>query len=386
MAKFDWNRPFSKENLQNVDSGHTETKKDEVVLGDTEIKILPSFPLWKTLFRILLALFVLCAGIYALTFHLPNLGRTAAGIMSLPVGLSILLVMIVLYVMKLKPPAMDDWIKDIAKKMLSTKYIFFRGKTIYVHYDVNLHKKDIMDFANEMNSKSERFTYYVVDIDVNTHTVIVEITKKKEIPKRCTIDVKEDTVWNFVPMGKALNHEERDITDIGWYINGREKAEHAVKTNDSPHMLIAGGTGSGKSVVENGIIGHITRHPDHFQGLLCDVKMVEFNQLDQYAGIHKVALTIEGVQDLLSQVQRIMMKRFGFVKDQCVQNIYDVKLDKVDHYVITGEDGKEIDMQFDEIIPCKVNGKSKLLTIEEIYDELQDGSTVEVEPRHLVVD
>lgn len=383
---FDWNRPFSKENMQNVGNGSGKEKEDKVVLGDTEIKIKPSFPLWSILAKILIALLLLCVAAYALTFPLPVLRRNLVCVMALPVGISVLILLVVLYVWKLKPPAMDHWIRDIAKKMLSTKYIFFRGKTIYVHYDVNLHKKDIMDFANEMNSKSERFTYYVVDIDVNSYTVIIEITKKKEIPHRCSINRKEDTVWNFVPMGKALNHEQRDITDIGWYVNDNNESETAVKTNSSPHMLIAGGTGSGKSVAENGIIGHITRHPEHFQGLLCDVKMVEFNELDQYAGIHKVALTIDEVNELIAQVQRIMMQRFSFVKGQGTNNIYKVKVDHVAHFVITGEDGKEVDLQFDEIIPCKINGTQKLLTIEEIYNEVQDGASVEVEPKHLVVD
>ena len=52
-----------------------------------------------------------------------------------------------------------------------------------------------------------------------------------------------------------------------------------------PHLLIAGATGSGKSVCLNGVISTflLTRHPEELKLLMIDPKMVE---LTGYNGVH----------------------------------------------------------------------------------------------------
>ena len=49
---------------------------------------------------------------------------------------------------------------------------------------------------------------------------------------------------------------------------------------------------SGKSVLEQSIVGHVSRYPDRFQLVGVDVKRVEFNLLSGVMGVKGVALTI----------------------------------------------------------------------------------------------
>jgi hypothetical protein len=282
--------------------------------------------------------------------------------------------LLLVYLFKLKPPRFDRWVRDIAKKRLSCNYIFFKGRYLFIEYDVSLNKRDVMDFIREISDKSEHHTYYLDNIDIDSYTVSINIAKKQVIPRKCAIDVKSDVAWNIIPLGEAVNNDKRCISPIGWRLNNQNDRPEMVETLPSNNLVIAGGTGSGKSVTENGIIGHITRFSDRIQGLLCDVKQVEFGGLERYRGIHKVALTVPDVEELLDQARGIMMNRFEFMKENGVNDIYDLQGQEVDWFEIGGKR-----YQFDEIMQCTIDGKPQLLTVDKIYDAAQSGKNVDIE-------
>lgn len=289
-----------------------------------------------------------------------------------------LILIFFIFILRLRKPKFDSWVSTIAYKRLSTEKIYFKGKKLYVTYDVALNKKDINEFISEISDKSNKFSYFLDKIYIDKYLFSMTINKKQEIPKRCSIDVSQDKIWNFIPMGKAININTKKVSDIGWYLNDNNTNPENIETLPSTSLLIAGGTGSGKSVVENGIIGHITRYPDNIQGLLADVKKVEFGGLDDFKGIKCIALSVAEVEEELTQAREIMMNRFEFMEHNHVNNVYKLKTE-VDYFIINGKS-----YQFDEIFTCKINGKKQLLTLDKIYQNICDGKEVEIDDKFLI--
>lgn len=364
---------------------NNESQQDKkVVLGDQHVRVLPDSPVWKILLGLMST--VLCVTLPLAVLSrvsdgpLAGLSMLLNGVSAYVTALSALLFGLLLLVwwFKLRPPRMDQWLKDIAHKRLGADYIFFRGKWIFVHYDVSMGHKEIMDFVTEVNDKSEHFTYYMNNIDIDNYTISINIGKRQEIPKRCSLDVEADTLWNFVPLGMTVNHSLRTVGPIGWYLNDLNKNDQAVESLPSTSALVCGGTGSGKSVVENNIISHCTRHSDHIQLLLSDCKRVEFGGLEEFRGVKAVALTVEETEKALLQARKIMQDRFRFMERNRVNNVYKVDTE-CDWFEIGGRQ-----YQFDEIVTVTINGERSIMTMAEVYEAVQEGQEVDLDEKYLM--
>lgn len=108
---------------------------------------------------------------------------------------------------------------------------------------------------------------------------------------------------------------------LGRDVNGRYVVGDLTKM---PHLLIAGATGSGKSVCLNGIISTflLTRHPDELRLLMIDPKMVE---LTGYNGVPHlqcpVVTEMDKVVGALRLVLREMERRYSLFNRLGVRNI-----------------------------------------------------------------
>lgn len=281
----------------------------------------------------------------------------------------------------LRKSKFDRWVVDIASKNLSTEYIWYKKNVLFINFDRNLNRKNIMDFVKIISDKSTKYTYYCENIDINTALVTLKVVKKEQLPTKTSIDTKTDTAWNIIPLGDVVNHKLQKISPIGWWLNDNNKRNDMLETLPSTSLLIAGGTGSGKSVTQNCIIGHISRFPDNFQLILGDVKMVEYGQLKNVQSVKKVALTIEEIAESTTQMRQIMMDRFSFMKDNGVNNVYKlVDNINVDYYEINGKK-----YQFDEIFSVYIDGELKLMTIDKIYEEVEAGKVVEIDESYGVM-
>lgn len=82
------------------------------------------------------------------------------------------------------------------------------------------------------------------------------------------------------------------------------------------HTLIAGATGSGKSILINNIIKYITSTapPSAAALVLIDIKRVELEQWRDCAHCLRYADTIQKITAALEQVARLMYKRFDYMK------------------------------------------------------------------------
>ena len=93
---------------------------------------------------------------------------------------------------------------------------------------------------------------------------------------------------------------------------------------DMPHLLIAGRTGTGKSVCLNAMILSIlmTRTPDEVKLLLIDPKMVELSQFKRIPHLmHPVVTDMKKAESLLAWACDKMDERYGYLARAGVRNI-----------------------------------------------------------------
>ena len=93
---------------------------------------------------------------------------------------------------------------------------------------------------------------------------------------------------------------------------------------DMPHLLIAGRTGTGKSVCLNAMILSIlmTKRPDEVKLILIDPKMVELSQFKRIPHLmHPVVTDMKKAESLLSWACDKMDERYGFLARAGVRNI-----------------------------------------------------------------
>ena len=255
---------------------------------------------------------------------------------------------------------------NTASTRLRSSVIYYTPKKILVDYDVTLRPKDLIDFVDEISNYSKHFTYYYHEQDIDQAILPITPVRKQPLPTKCTLNIKDDTIWNIIPLGEAVNHELKKITPIGWWLNNENKREDMVPTLPSSHILISGSTGSGKSVLQNCIIGHISRFPNNFQLFLCDIKKVEFGPLRNLQSVKKVAIELDEVDDIISSVRKIMLDRFRMMEKMEVNDIYKLSGKEIPFVIINGKKYQE-----DEIFNCRINGKEKLMTAKEIAEEFE---------------
>jgi S-DNA-T family DNA segregation ATPase FtsK/SpoIIIE len=93
---------------------------------------------------------------------------------------------------------------------------------------------------------------------------------------------------------------------------------------EMPHLLIAGRTGTGKSVCLNAMILSIlmTKRPDEVKLILIDPKMVELSQFKRIPHLmHPVVTDMKKAESLLSWACDKMDERYGFLARAGVRNI-----------------------------------------------------------------
>lgn len=172
---------------------------------------------------------------------------------------------------------------------------------------------------------------------------------KDKLPSIATLDSNIDTIYNFIPIGVTYDKKKCKKVTIGWYLNDEQLNKKAYETTPSASLLIAGGTGSGKSVIGKCIESHCMDYNYKIQTLT-------FNCFDNVAV----------VADTVDSLQRVMMKRFSYMEQYQVNHVNKLKEKEVDYYEIDG-----VFYAFDEFITFKVidfneNAKRKH-NLKEIY-------------------
>lgn len=133
--------------------------------------------------------------------------------------------------------------------------------------------------------------------------------KSRILPDRAFFgDSPSHKTWNHFPLGLDGNDEE-----VIW------------DPTISPHLLLAGSCGSGKSVVQRNIIFHCIQNPDKWSVIGIDLKRVELSEYKNYdSAVESIAVTLEEASDSIADVHGRMFARYAEMEEQGVNNYQDL--------------------------------------------------------------
>ena len=226
---------------------------------------------------------------------------------------------------------------------------------------------------------------------------------KNNLPKRAILSQRDALHWSNIPLGIASITNKKTGT-IYWRLNNLYNVgENNIETVPSSGLCIAGGVGSGKTILTLGILSHTAKFSEMFQVLGVDPKRVEFSRhKDKF---NCLLLDADSAAQLAETVREVMTNRYKFLKERMVNTIaklcnnaannykYDNTTNiEVNYYTINGKS-----YQFDEILAVKIpldptdkrydkklqifpEGKQLIgLTVETIYNKLQENNSIGLE-------
>ncbi len=146
---------------------------------------------------------------------------------------------------------------------------------------------------------------------------------------------------------------------IGKDLSNNEISIDLLKT---PHLLIAGSTGSGKSCILNNIISSLALkyNKNYYKTILIDVKQVEFIQFEKLPQLATpIITTTEKAIDILNKMCDIMSNRYTILSANGCRNIeeYNEKsIDKLCYYNIVIDELADLFIQAPDIenIICRL--------------------------------
>ena len=200
-----------------------------------------------------------------------------------------------------------------------------RAKVIEVHvgpavtqYEMNLERGTKV---NKVLSISREIALALAATEVRIEAPIPgKNTVGVEIPNQNIIPVSMREIMDEMSKNKSLD-DSKLAAPLGRDIMGKVKY---VEINKTPHMLVAGATGSGKSVCINNIILSILMRatPDEVKMVLVDPKKVEFNVYD---GIpHLLTPVVTDPKKASAALQKIVVmmdERYETFKNSGTKNI-----------------------------------------------------------------
>ena len=137
----------------------------------------------------------------------------------------------------------------------------------------------------------------------------------------------------------ADNHLKKGTTNIPIGIDVFGKV-HYKDIADMPHLLIAGATGSGKSVMLNVILTALTKQntADDLRLILVDPKQVQLNEYAKVQHLDRpIVTTNEGAVEVIDYAVKLMEERYTLLSKAGVRNIEEYNLKsktKLSKYVI----------------------------------------------------
>ena len=182
---------------------------------------------------------------------------------------------------------------------------------------------------NKINNLINELELYIeaekikLDFDKLNGSIVFEISKKER---------------KILYFEELENKEQNGLTaSIGKDINNNEISVDITKT---PHLLIAGSTGSGKSCILNNIIVSLLNkyNAEKMKMILVDIKQVEFTPYKNQKQLATPTITdVEKAIDTLNKMIVIMNNRYNILSQKNYRNIeeYNEKEnDKFCNYVI----------------------------------------------------
>lgn len=197
------------------------------------------------------------------------------------------------------------------------------GKVVAVHEGPTVTQFEV---AIKNGTKVSKITSISKEIALSLAAKDVRI--EAPIPGKTTVGIEIPNKVTFgVQVREVLESKQREMSgmkipvSLGKDINGNNCVTDLSKT---PHLLVAGSTGSGKSVCINSFINSIliNKRPDEVKLLLVDPKKVE---LSNYNGIPHLLCPVvcdpKKASIALQNIVKEMEKRYDVFADEKVKNI-----------------------------------------------------------------
>lgn len=200
------------------------------------------------------------------------------------------------------------------------------GIAVEYHSKTDGRTVELYRYEPSIGLKMSRIDSFVKDIEqvveVSGIRVLAPIPNTSligfEIPK------KERTFPALIPKNNGFE------LAIGEDVNGEIKYFDIRK---SPHMLVAGTSGSGKSVFLNSLIKQLLTIPN-VELHLYDPKKVELNQFEGHAKVVEYNCNHKEIPTLLHNLVKEMDDRYDLMKQKMVKNIEDMKKMKYKFVII----------------------------------------------------
>jgi DNA segregation ATPase FtsK/SpoIIIE, S-DNA-T family len=222
----------------------------------------------------------------------------------------------------------------------------------YQEHEAKIHARALL-----LEKTLQEFGYQVRVVQIDTGPVITQFEIELEAGLRVSkiISLADDlAIALAVPsvrivapipgkttVGIEVPNDRRNIVKLGEVIAGASPRGESLRIplflgkdvkgtplvfdlTDMPHLLIAGRTGTGKSVCLNAMILSIlmTRRPDEVKLILIDPKMVELSQFKRIPHLmHPVVTDMKKAESLLAWACDKMDERYGYLARAGVRNI-----------------------------------------------------------------
>ena len=227
-------------------------------------------------------------------------------------------------VKKNKKQNSDEFIKQTSIALQNVLADFqITGKVVAVHEGPTVTQFEV---AIKNGTKVSKITSISKEIALSLAAKDVRI--EAPIPGKTTVGIEIPNKVTFgVQVREVLESKQKEMATmkipvtLGKDINGNTCVCDLSKT---PHLLVAGSTGSGKSVCINSFINSIlvTKRPDEVKLLLVDPKKVE---LSNYNGIPHLLCPVvcdpKKASIALQNIVKEMEKRYDIFADEKVKNI-----------------------------------------------------------------
>lgn len=168
-----------------------------------------------------------------------------------------------------------------------------------------------------------------------------ELNSQKTFEKSFEANVTDENIWNFE---WDLPHDKMTIEaapllptkllypgsgDAAWSVFPVGESSAGVASYDVatfPHVLVAGPSGTGKSVLQRNIVFHTIQHNDRWRFLGVDLKRVELTPYNKYKKtIMGIATDVEQGVAVLKYAYNEMMDRYKEMERIGVNNVMDME-------------------------------------------------------------
>ena len=184
----------------------------------------------------------------------------------------------------------------------------------FIHYDIAL------NHGTKINKISQYATELAIALCLKTPFTVIPMPDKGIVRLHATY-----TASDAILLRDIYDANDRDKTHFVSFLLG-ESAEGKkvwVDMSKNPHLLVAGSTGSGKSVFLHTLIHNALQQPD-VNLFLIDTKRVEFNIYNDFRFQNRVWEVSDNYDDAMNTLYRlynIMEHRYKYMADMGVQNI-----------------------------------------------------------------